>query len=225
MEQGRRAAKSAFTEAAERVLNAGGALWALQEEVELAKLPSFFQDMAKYELEAVSRFAYEPQLIPGLLQTEPYAEAVFAGHVPTLEEEVLERHLEARMERQKLLTRTPLIQFHFVLWEPALRNPVGGVATLKEQLRHLLKVMELPNVGVQVVPATSGMHPGLNGPMVLVETAERRRIAYLESQDSGFVLTDPQTVSDFGLRYAELRSRALNFEESARLIERVAGEL
>ncbi len=65
IEQGRRPAKAAFTDAAERVLNAGGALRALQEDVDLARLPLFFQDFAAIEAEAVSRFSYDPLLIPG----------------------------------------------------------------------------------------------------------------------------------------------------------------
>jgi transcriptional regulator with XRE-family HTH domain len=225
VEQGRRPAKLDFTEAVERALPAHGALLALQEEVELAKLPKFFQDFAKFEIEAVSRFEYEPQLIPGLLQTEDYARAVFAGHVPILDAERAEQHLEARMSRQKLLTRTPIVHFAFVVCESALRNPVGGREVLKAQLRHLLKVAEPPNVEVQVMPAGCGMHPGLNGPMVLLETVEHRQVGYVESQDVGSVITDAGIVSDFGLRYGKLRSKALNVEDSARLIERVAGEL
>jgi transcriptional regulator with XRE-family HTH domain len=182
VEQGRRPAKVDFTEAAERVLDAHGALLALQEEVELAKLPKFFQDFAKIEVEAVSRFEYEPQLIPGLLQTEDYARAVFAAHCPPLDPELAAQHLEARLGRQKLLDRLPLIQFSFVLWEPVLRNPVGGAAVLKAQLRYLLKVSELSNAEVQVIPASYGMHAGLHGPMVLVETDVHRQFAYVESQ-------------------------------------------
>ncbi|MDK1475439.1 helix-turn-helix transcriptional regulator [Streptomyces sp. 549] len=224
VEQGRRPAKITFTEAAERALNARGALLALQEEVELAKLPKFFQDFAKIELEAVSRFQYEPQLVPGLLQTEHYARAVFDGHCPTLEPDILEQHLEARLERQKLLTRKPMVQFSFVLWEPALRNPVGGREVLTEQLRHLREVSRLPNVEVQVMGANVGMHPGASGPLVVLETSEHRQVGYLESQGIGTVITEPSTVSSFGLRYGKLRSRALNLEESARLIEQGAGE-
>ncbi|WP_079189309.1 helix-turn-helix domain-containing protein [Streptomyces kebangsaanensis] len=56
IEQGRRPAKSTFTKAAERVLGAGGVLAELQEDVDRAKLPKFFQDFALIEAEAVSRF-------------------------------------------------------------------------------------------------------------------------------------------------------------------------
>ncbi|MGA5342204.1 helix-turn-helix domain-containing protein [Streptomyces griseoincarnatus] len=63
VEQGRRPAKAVFTEAAERVLDAGGALRVLQPDVDRAKLPLFFQDFALLEAEAVSRFSYDPMLV------------------------------------------------------------------------------------------------------------------------------------------------------------------
>ncbi|MDT0382125.1 helix-turn-helix transcriptional regulator [Streptomyces sp. DSM 42041] len=224
VEQGRRPAKLEFTEAMERVLPANGALLALQEEVELAKLPKFFQDFAKIEVEAVSRFEYEPQIVPGLLQTEAYARAVFGVHCPPLPPDVLEQHLEARLERQRLLSRAPVAQFSFVLWEPVLRNPVGDAPALRAQLHRLLEVTKLDNVEVQVIPARTGAHPGCHGPMVLLETHDHQRVGYLESQGLGSVITDAETVSAFSLRYGKLRSRALNIDESARLIERLAGE-
>ncbi|MEU7472801.1 Scr1 family TA system antitoxin-like transcriptional regulator [Streptomyces sp. NPDC044984] len=79
VEQGRRPAKAAFTRAADRVLEAGGVLEVLQDEVDRAKLPRFFRNFALIEAEVVSRFSYDPLLVPGLLQTEAYARAVFAG--------------------------------------------------------------------------------------------------------------------------------------------------
>jgi hypothetical protein len=224
IEQGRRPAKAAFTDAAERVLDAGGALRVLQEEVDLAKLPAFFQDFALIETEAVSRFSYDPLLVPGLLQTEEYARALFSGHCPPLDDEVIEQRIEARLNRQRLLTRTPIVQLAFIIGEAALRNPVGGEEVMRSQVRQLLKVGALRNIEIQVMPAASGFHPGLNGPFVLLETLEHRHVGYIESQGIGLVVSDPHKVSSLGLRYGKLRSQALNVEESARLIERSAGE-
>ncbi|WP_404816554.1 Scr1 family TA system antitoxin-like transcriptional regulator [Streptomyces thermolineatus] len=224
VEQGRRPAKSALTEAAERVLDAGGALRVLQDEVDLAKLPSFFQDFALIETEAVSRFSYDPLLVPGLLQTEEYARALFAGHCPPLDEEVLDQHVEARLHRQKLLTRTPIAELCFIVGESALLNPVGGDEIMRGQLRRLLDRAAQRNVEIQVMPANRGFHPGLNGPFVLLETWEHQHVGYIESQGIGFVVGDPRKVSSLGLRYGKLRSQALNAEESARLIERLTGE-
>ncbi len=224
IEQGRRPAKAAFTEGAERVLEARGVLATLQDEVDLAKLPQFFQDFALIEAEAVSRFSYDPLLVPGLLQTERYARALFASRTPPLDDDTIEQHVEARLHRQRLLTRTPITALSFIVGESALLNPIGGREVRQEQLHHLLSCAELRNVEAQVMPAACGFHPGVDGPMVLLETLEHRHVGYFESQGVGVVVTDAEKVSTFGLRYGKLRSQALNVEESVRFIRRVAGE-
>ncbi|MFD5034117.1 Scr1 family TA system antitoxin-like transcriptional regulator [Streptomyces sp. NPDC058405] len=224
IEQGRRPAKSAFTDAAEVALSAGGTLSVLQDDVDLAKLPAFFQDFALIETEAISRFSSDPLLIPGLLQTEDYARALFSAHCPPLSEETIEQHVEARLSRQKLLTRTPIAELCFIIGESALTSAVGSAEVMRAQLQHLLKQGTARNVEIQVMPAGRRFHLGLNGPMVIMETLEHRQVGYIESQDVGVVVTGAAKVSAFGLRYGKLRTQALNVEESARLIERVAGE-
>jgi transcriptional regulator with XRE-family HTH domain len=224
VEQGRRPAKGAFTVAADRVLDAGGVLEVLQDEVDRAKLPRFFRNFALIESEVVSRFSYDPLLIPGLLQTEAYARAVFAGHCPPLSEEIVDQHTEARLSRQKLLTRVPMAELSFIVSEEALRDPVGGPEVMRGQWQWLLEAGALRNVEMQVMPAGRGFHPGKNGPFVVVESHEHRHLGYFESQGVGCVVTEPAEVSAFALRYGKLRSQALNVEESVRLIERMAGE-
>ncbi|AWK13194.1 transcriptional regulator [Streptomyces spongiicola] len=224
VEQGRRPAKAAFTVAADRVLEAGGVLEVLQDEVDRAKLPRFFRNFALIEAEVVSRFSYDPLLVPGLLQTEAYARAVFAGHCPPLSEEVVDQHTEARLSRQKLLTRVPMAELSFIVSEEALRNPVGDGEVMHGQWRHLLEVGARRNVEVQVMPVRSGFHVGLNGPFVVLETKDHKHLGYVESQEVGCVIRDPAEVSAFGMRYGKLRSQALHGSESARLIERLAEE-
>ncbi|MFJ1545662.1 helix-turn-helix domain-containing protein [Streptomyces sp. NPDC088246] len=224
VEQGRRPAKEAFTVAADRVLASGGLLEVLQADVDRAKLPQFFRNFALIEAEVLSRFSYDPLLVPGLLQTEAYARAVFGGHCPPFSEDIIDQHTEARLSRQKLLTRDPLAELSFIIGEEALRNPVGGAEVMRGQWQRLLEVGSLRTVEVQVMPAGLGFHAGLDGPFVLVETKELRRLGYIESQEVGCVVSDPAEVSSFGLRYGKLRSQALNVEASARLIERLVGE-
>ncbi|GAA2639553.1 helix-turn-helix domain-containing protein [Streptomyces axinellae] len=224
VEQGRRPAKAPLTEAAERVLNAGGVLQLLQDEVDFAKLPPFFRDFVLLEMEAVSRFDYDPLLVPGLLQTEAYARALFEGHVPILDEEAVEDNVDIRLTRQKILTKSPLVDFSFVIGEAALRQELGGPEVMRQQYRHLLTVGELRNVAIQVVRIGSGFHTGLNGGFVVVETSEHRQYGYFEAQDIGHVVSDAKQVSTFALRYGKLRSQALNVEESAAFIRHLVGE-
>ncbi|MEU6483791.1 helix-turn-helix transcriptional regulator [Streptomyces sp. NPDC046887] len=224
VEQGRRPAKEAFTVAADRTLKARGVLLVLQDEVDRAKLPKFFRNFALIEAEALSRFSYDPLLVPGLLQTEAYARAVFAGHCPPLDEEIIDQHTEGRLSRQKLLTRAPMAELSFIIAEEALRDPVADMDIMRDQWRHLLQVGTLRNVGVQVMPAGRGFHSGKNGAFVLVESATHQQLGYFESQGVGCVVSQASDVSTFALRYGKLRSQALNVEESARLIERMVGE-
>jgi transcriptional regulator with XRE-family HTH domain len=225
IEQGRRPAKAAFTEAAERVLRTGGALEVLQEQVDLARLPAFFRDFALLEAEAVSRFSYDPLLVPGLLQTEEYARTLLTAHFPPLDEETVDERVTARLARQALLTRkSPPIVFVFIVEEAALHRAVGGPEVVKGQLRRLLECVAMRNVEIQVMPSARAAHSGLNGQMVLLETTERRQFVSIESQGVVSVRSDREEVSEFWLRYGMLRSQALDTEESARLIERVAGE-
>ncbi|MEW2490583.1 Scr1 family TA system antitoxin-like transcriptional regulator [Streptomyces sp. NPDC048411] len=74
------------------------------------------------------------------------------------------------------------------------------------------------------MPAARGFHPGKNGPFVVVESHAHQHLGYFESQGGGCVVSETAEVSAFALRYGKLRSQALNVEESARLIERMAGE-
>ncbi|MFD3514614.1 Scr1 family TA system antitoxin-like transcriptional regulator [Streptomyces sp. NPDC058657] len=226
IEQGRRPAKGRFTECAEEVLGAGGVLGALQEEVDLARLPRFFRNYAVLEAEALSFFWYGGYVIPGLLQTDDYARALLGAHYPPVSEELLEERLAGRMDRQKLLDRqTPPVAATFLIEEVVLRRPVSGAVAMRRQLQHLLGRGAERHIQIQVVPTDLGAHPGLNGSMVLLETAAREQVAYVESQDISMVISEADKVSDLSLRYGMLRSQALNVGESARLIERVLGEL
>ncbi|MFG2405912.1 helix-turn-helix domain-containing protein [Streptomyces brevispora] len=224
VEQGRRPAKAAFTEAADPMLNAGGVLLVLQDDVDRAKLPQFFRNFALIEADVVSRFSYDPLLVPGLLQTEGYARAVFAGHCPPFSEEVVDQHTEGRLSRQKLLTRVPMAELSFIVSEEALRNPVGDAEVMRGQWQRLLEVGAMRNVEVQIMPPGPGFHVGLDGPFVMMETQDHNHLGYIESQEVGCVVHDPADVSAFGLRCGKLRSQALNGVESARLIERLVGE-
>lgn len=87
----------------------------------------------------------------------------------------------ARMERQKLHTRRPAADIGFVLELHPLTRPTGGHQVCKEQLRHILDVAQLRNVQIQVMAPDRTTHAGLNGPFVLLETAERIRLAYVRT--------------------------------------------
>ncbi|WP_181785918.1 helix-turn-helix domain-containing protein [Streptomyces phytophilus] len=226
VEQGRRPAKAEFTGRAEEVVEAGGVLEELQEEVDFAQLPTFFRDLAVLEKEAVIRYSYDPLVIPGLLQTEDYARTLLGGAYPPLDDETVDEWLTARLARQSLLTRKkPLVAFALIIEEATLHRMVGNRRIMQAQLRRLLECAELRNVEIQIMPSARAVHGGLNGHMVLLETADGKQYVYVEAQGCVMSRVGREQTSAFWLRYGSMRALALSTEESVPLIEEVAGEL
>ncbi|MFF7177825.1 Scr1 family TA system antitoxin-like transcriptional regulator [Streptomyces sp. NPDC008121] len=136
-------------------------------------LPGWFSMYVSLEGAASLIRAYEPQFIPGLLQTESYARAILrSGAVGGSNAEDIERHVALRMERQSLLTRDDAPKFWVIMDETVLRRPVGdGPQVMRDQLDRLLEASELPNVTLQIAEFASGHHPGTYGPFVLFRFA------------------------------------------------------
>lgn len=223
-EQGRRIPSPRFIDRADEVLDAGGVLKALKEEVGRAQYPAFFRDMARLEAEAVGLCVYAAHAAPGLLQTEEYARAVFRMQRPLLDDDVIEQRLAARMTRQEIFTRRPAPLLSFIIEEVVLRKPIGGLATLRGQLEQILIVGQNRNVEIQLMLTDREDHAGLGGPFNLVDTAEGRRIAYTEVQDDSRLYTGAGKIRELEARYGILRSQALTPCESLAFIEELLGE-
>ncbi|WP_394429077.1 helix-turn-helix domain-containing protein [Streptomyces sp. SGAir0957] len=131
-------------------------------------LPDWFSLYVSLEGAAEMIRAYEPHFVPGLLQTEAYARAVFdAGTVGRSKPDEIDRHVSLRLARQSLLTREDAPHLWVVMDETALRRPPGGPDVLRDQLDHLLEVARLPHVTLQIAEFASGPHPGTFGPFTL----------------------------------------------------------
>ncbi|WP_311765177.1 helix-turn-helix domain-containing protein [Streptomyces zingiberis] len=223
-EQGRRIPLPKFIDRADEVLDAGGILKALKKEVERAQYPPFFRDAARLEADAVALCVYANQLVPGLLQTAEYAEAVFRRQRPLLTWDVIVQRLDARMARQLLHDRQPPPLMSFVIEEPVLRRPIGGREVLRGQWERILWFGRQPHVEIQVMPLDSDDHAALGGPFNLIDTRHGQRIAYTEVQDDSRLYTGPTKIHELECRYGILRSQALTPRESLAFVESLLGE-
>ncbi|MFF7123354.1 Scr1 family TA system antitoxin-like transcriptional regulator [Streptomyces sp. NPDC008240] len=223
-EQGRRIPPPRFIDRADEVLDAGGVLKALKEEVGRAQYPAFFRDAARLEARATALNVYALYAVPGLLQTEDYARAVFQMQRPLLEDEVIEQRLEARMVRQSIFSRRPAPLMSFVIEEAVLRRQLGGPKTMRGALEQILLTGQSRNVEVQVMPIGREDHAALGGPFTLIDTDKGHRIAYAEVQDDSRLYTDTSYVRTLEARYGILRSQALTPSESSAFIEQLMGE-
>ncbi|MFJ8933951.1 helix-turn-helix domain-containing protein [Streptomyces sp. NPDC102364] len=225
VERGERMPSARFVARAGEFLGAREAVEAAAAHLERSPHPSWFGEYVEREAEAVGLCVYDTHLVNGLVQTEGYARAVLNARFPVLEEEAIERRLEARLSRQVLLNRVPSISLSFVVEEWVLRRPMGGSAVLKGQLKRLLEVGRRRNVSIQVMPTSYEGHAGVDGPMTLLETPERQLLVYLETQGNGRIIDDRDEVSVLHTRYGMIRTQALTPGDSAELIEQMAGEL
>ncbi|WP_432094364.1 helix-turn-helix domain-containing protein [Streptomyces sp. bgisy100] len=226
VEQGRRIARPELIELADEVLDAGGVLLARKKEVSRARYPAFFRDAARIEEEAVEFHQYAPLVVPGMLQTEDYARTMFTVRRPRRADAEIEQMVLARLARHALFDRKPAPTLSFVIEEAALQRPFGGVQVLRGQLEQLLLVGDNPNVEIQVMPTRVTDHAGVDGPFTLMTPKSEEQVGYLESQGSGRVITDRETVRGFAVRYGILRAQALSPRESLCHIEKLLqGEL
>ncbi|WP_326755942.1 helix-turn-helix domain-containing protein [Streptomyces hirsutus] len=224
IEQGRRIPQAGFIEKADEVLGVGGVLNALKEEVARAQYPAYFRDAACMEAKAVGLRVYAVFAVPGLLQTEEYARAVFQMQRPLLDDEVIEQRLEARLARQSIFERRHAPLMSFVIEEAVLRRPIGGRRVMREALEQILLTAQLRHVEVQVMPTDREDNAALGGPFTLIDMDKRQRIAYAEVQDDSRLYMDATRVHELEARYGILRSQALTPTESSAFIELLMGE-
>ncbi|WP_330358497.1 helix-turn-helix transcriptional regulator [Streptomyces chartreusis] len=224
-EQGRRVPPPRFIDVADGILDAGGVLQEMKEEVARAQYPAFFRDAARLEAEAVELWVYGTLAVPGLLQTEEYMQAVFEMWRPLLDEATVQQRVAARLARQQVFERKPPPLVSFVIDESVLRRPLGGVAVMRGQLEQLLLVGAYRNVEIQVMPLDREDNAGVDGPFVVLHRDGAEPVAYLEAQGRSTIVTERTEVRGVVSRYGIIRAQALTPRESLAFIEKSLGDL
>ncbi|NEA19715.1 helix-turn-helix domain-containing protein [Streptomyces halstedii] len=230
MERGVRTPQPDFLERADELLGAGGVLRATIPDVLEARAksrtrhPEWYRGYARLEAEAVQLYVYTNQSMPGLLQTEAYARAVFTQWRPLLDEETIEKRVADRLARQRIFEPWPSPTFHFILDESVLMRPIGGRDVHKEQLHRLLDIGTLRTVQLQLMPLNRAEQPSLDGPFTLVTPKGKQQLAYLETHTYPRLITEPEEVRILAVRYGIIQSEALSPRESLALIEKMLGE-
>ncbi|MFE9389141.1 Scr1 family TA system antitoxin-like transcriptional regulator [Streptomyces sp. NPDC006784] len=227
VELGRRMPDDEFVERAEAALGNTGALRKAARHLTRgeAGLAAWFRRWARLEREAVSLCTYECRLVPGLLQSEAYARAVFDGTIPLRNDKEMETQLTARMERQAMMWERPKVPFSFIVEEHVFRRRFDDAEVMRALMDHVFERSAPRNVALQVVPLEAGLHACLDGPVQILETPAGQRLCYSEGQRNGRLISDRKEVRFLCQRYDTLRSQALSPTASRALLERLRGEL
>ncbi|MBZ6132277.1 helix-turn-helix domain-containing protein [Streptomyces olivaceus] len=182
----------------------------------------YFAHVAELERLATEICEYAPTVVPGLLQTREYAQALFLAGNPLATHEYVEELVNGRVDRTRLLKDAARPLYWAVLHETAMRIPVGGPAVMAGELDHIAALMRERKVMVQVLPFATGAHPSMGKQMKLMEFEDAPPTVYTEGVFSGTLLDEPVLVKRSRASYDHIRAAALSPEASLDLIESVA---
>jgi transcriptional regulator with XRE-family HTH domain len=196
-------------------------------------VPTWFELYVGLESAASQLRWYDPELIPGLLQTKEYATEVFQVDSPNMPVPELERSIAVRLGRQALLTRKvpPAPRIDFVLNEPVLRRSINDRAAMAEQLGHINDMAKLPNVSVRVLPLSAGLHRGMTcGYFAILDFPKNGSrepepsIVYCDNLTGALYLDKPQEVTVYSKVWTSIHTAALGESQSKKLITTIAEE-
>ncbi|MEV6568145.1 helix-turn-helix domain-containing protein [Streptomyces kronopolitis] len=181
--------------------------------------PDQYRRFMDFEARADIIEVYEPQAVPGLLQTREYAQASL-GCQEDLTKEQIEERVNARMSRQERLHSGTRPYRWVIVDEAVLRRPAGGRECMHKQLVRLLEQVDTPDSRVQVMPFSAGPYPLMGGALNLLTLPDGSTMAYEEGIETAHLHEGPEAVKKWRRRYEVLRANALSLAESAELIRK-----
>ena len=198
---------------------------------DIASYPAGYAEFADAEAEAISIWNWEPQVVPGLLQTDSYAREVIRGwyamfNLPPTE---LEARVASRMTRQQLLTRDHPPNFSAVIDESVIRRRFGDNAVMHGQLERLARSSGMPNVEIRVLPL-GGYHPIGAGAFLYMQFPQKHDVPFqdivtVEQLDREYLIEDVTNTNKYRVTFEHLKAEALEPALSRDLIVGVAAEI
>lgn len=191
-----------------------------------AVIPSSYANLIGLESEAATIRSYEPELVPGLLQTADYARAIIRAGRPADTSQEIERRVEVRMERQEVLVRAdprpPKVSV--VLNEGVLLRRVGSAEIMRAQIEHLMRKRDRANVVVQILPFSAGEHPSMVGPFTMMTflDAADPGVVNVENHTGSHALETPEEIRSYEEIWDAIQAKAASPDDSRAMMRTYA---
>lgn len=187
-------------------------------------LSDAYASFVAVEEEAFAIHTFEPQVLPGILQTAEYASAIMRRSVVLDGPDAVGRGVSGRLARQAVLVREPPPEFVAVVDEAALRRQVGGPDVMRRQLLRLTEASERPNITIQVLPFSVGAHPGVAGSFEILTFGREpaSALVYCEDLTGGIIQDSYLDLHRYQRAFEVLRESALDPDETHRMIQTLA---
>jgi transcriptional regulator with XRE-family HTH domain len=188
-----------------------------------------FDRYVDFESEAIALANFEIDLIPGLLQTEDYAHASVRTGFPDATDEEAMRRVALRLARQQILNRPRPPRLWLVIDETALRRPAAttGASVMRAQIDRLIEAAGQPDVTLQVLPFSAGLHPAMYGPFrtFRFDAPELPDIVYAESMTSAYYIDQPDEVGEYVKALDRICAQAAPPAETANILTTIRKEI
>jgi hypothetical protein len=192
-------------------------------------LPGWFRTFVGLEESASLIRGYEPHWVPGLLQTEDYARASVRVGFPDATDDEAERRVALRLGRQQILTRSQAPRLWIVMDETVLRRPAAttGTEIMRAQVDRLIEATQQPNITLQVLPFSAGMHPAMYGLFYVFRFPEQEvpDIVYGESMTSAYYLDKPDEAREYIQALDRISAQAAPADDTANILRTIRKEI
>ncbi|MET8345419.1 helix-turn-helix domain-containing protein [Streptomyces microflavus] len=190
-------------------------------------LSSAYEDLISLESEADHLSAWQPTVIPGLLQTGEYAQQIIsATAMSTSAADRVDALVEVRLARQSVLTREDPLKLWAIIGETALRTRCSDPQIMHNQLSRLAALSERPTITIQVLPSDTAPHVGQMGAFSILGYGTHADLAvvHVESLTSALYVEERSDVAMYQEAAQQLRAVALSVEESRAMITEIRDE-
>ena len=202
----------------DQVFKTDGKFKRLQRKIIAQSVPERFQQRVELEQRASAIAEWSPTVVPGLLQTPAYAEALFQGRNPRATEAELSHMVRSRIARQEILDGGSPPDFSVIVCESVIRRAVGNTQVMRGQLKALLKHADRPTTILQVLPLSAGTHGLMDGPLSSLTMPDGSTVLYSEGVQSVAIINNPTAVRPLTRSYNALTAAALSRSASAEMI-------
>ncbi|MBC2877778.1 MULTISPECIES: helix-turn-helix domain-containing protein [Streptomyces] len=192
-----------------------------------SRLNADFKELLTHESDAARITAFQPQLIPGLLQTRDYAAAVIRDASSHLTDAEVDFFVDLRLARQQILRRDNPPRYLALIHEGAIHQQIGGPTVLADQLRHLIAVNREPALTVRVVPFRHHGWSTVQGAFTVFSYPKPLDldVVHIPSLDGSLYLEDDEVIRKAWKTIARLKAAALSTTQTAELMESIVLEL
>lgn len=220
IETGTRAPKRSHAEILDKAFSTGGSLLRLWLDInDSLEVPDWWRNIGLLERGAVEISEYHMTMIPGLLQTPEYARTAMSLGRRWDPGSVINRDVDARAARFSQLKEG--ICLWFVVDEYALTRMVGSAQIMSAQLEHILRLVEADKIRMQVIGQPAPNHPGMSGPVRILDFEDRSPVALVEHLVGEEVIQGPDPVRKCRSLFGSLQAEAFSPTSSAKMVRQI----